>query len=78
MYGKKSQTEVGAWMVLIFWPNFRLAVLIAVVLIKKKRVYDEIVGLRFSKVVYDSRLNHQSSAIVVWRKSGQTRYTLFL
>ena len=36
--GDGSQTGAGAWVVLIFWPNFRLAVLIEVVLIKKKRV----------------------------------------
>ena len=42
--GNGTQTGAGAWVVLIFWPNFRLAVLIEVVLIKKKacilRLYD--------------------------------------
>ena len=32
----KIATEVGAWVVLNFWANLRLAVLIEVVLIKKK------------------------------------------
>ena len=41
MYGKESQTEAGAWVVLIFWQNTRLAVLIGVVLRRKKRVDSE-------------------------------------
>ena len=32
--GNGTQTGAGAWVVLIFWPNSRLAVLIAVVLKK--------------------------------------------
>ena len=39
MYNEKGcQARVGALVVLIFWPNLRLAVLIKLVLIKKKRV----------------------------------------
>ena len=36
---KGSQTRAGAWVVLIFGPNLKLAVLIELVLIKKKRVF---------------------------------------
>ena len=34
--GKRHEARVGAWVVLNFWANLRLAVLIEVVLIKKK------------------------------------------
>ena len=35
---QRTEAEAGAKVVLNFWPNSRLAVLIKVVLIKKKRV----------------------------------------
>ena len=35
----RHEAEAGAWLVLNFWANLRLAVLIEVVLIKKKRVF---------------------------------------
>ena len=39
MYNEREcQAKVGGLVVLIFWPNLRLAVLIEVVLIEKKRV----------------------------------------
>ena len=38
MCKNESQGEAGAWVVLIFWANFRLAVLIAGVLIKIARI----------------------------------------
>ena len=37
----RCEAKGGASNVLIFWPNLRLAVLIVLVLIKKKRVYVE-------------------------------------
>ena len=46
----KVKTEAGAWAVLIFWPNFRLAVLIAVVLIK--RACKRILSLKYKPCVY--------------------------
>ena len=38
---RERQAKPGALMVLIFWPNLRLAVLIELVLIKKKRVTEK-------------------------------------
>ena len=35
MCGNESQAEARAWLVLILWANFRLGVLIAVMLIEK-------------------------------------------
>ena len=35
MRGNESQAEAGAWVVLIFWPNSRLVVLIVVMFIEK-------------------------------------------
>ena len=34
-FGKRHETEAGAWLVLNFWANLRLTVLIEVVVIKK-------------------------------------------
>ena len=50
MYGKESQTEAGAWVVLNFWPNFRLAVLIAVVLIEKRVLRESLYFREFAFV----------------------------
>ena len=50
MCGNESQAEAGVWVVLIFWPNFRLAVLIAVVLIKKACMkFNQVVNICWDK-----------------------------
>ena len=60
MCGNGSQTGAGAWVVLIFWPNFRLAVLIYSGGAYKKSVYfnqhmKKILNFHYAWLKYRSR-----------------------